>query len=130
MKPFSAEDSLCHEFAALALSSMASDYSSKVAIFENDGMDALVRGMNSVDPDVQKNSVEAISLLLQVSITAGLSASSIVKQNYFVIKLLVANSQIMSSTFIFDVMYVRYETKIEVRSQIFTTCLIANIFHT
>lgn len=60
------EDTLCHEFAALALSSMANDYTSKVVIFENDGMEALIRGISAGDPDVQKNSVEAISLLLQV----------------------------------------------------------------
>lgn len=60
------EDTLCHEFAALALSSMAADYSSKVAICDNEGMEALIRGLSENDPDVQKNSVEAIGLLLLV----------------------------------------------------------------
>ena len=46
---------------------MSNDYSSKVVIFENDGMESLIRGMSENDPDVQKNSVDAIASLLQVS---------------------------------------------------------------
>lgn len=61
------EDTLCHEFAALALSSMAADYSSKTAICENEGMEALIRCLSENDPDVQKNSAEAIGLLVLVS---------------------------------------------------------------
>jgi len=46
---------------------MSQDYSNKVAIYEHDGMEALIRGLSETDPDVQKNSVEAVGLLLQVS---------------------------------------------------------------
>ena len=62
-----AEDIVSHEFAALCLTSMAQDYSSKVTIFENDGLDAVIRCLSSMDPDVQRNAVETISLLLEVS---------------------------------------------------------------
>ena len=62
-----AEDIVSHEFAALCLTSLAQDYSSKVTIFENDGLDALIRCLSSSDPDVQKNAIETISLLLEVS---------------------------------------------------------------
>ncbi|KAF6024856.1 ARMC3 [Bugula neritina] len=59
------EDTLCHEFSAMALNNMATDYTSKVVIFNHEGMEALIRGMSESDPDVQRNSVEAISSLLQ-----------------------------------------------------------------
>ncbi|XP_067948089.1 armadillo repeat-containing protein 3-like [Watersipora subatra] len=59
------EDTLCHEFSALALSSLSHDYANKVMIYENDGMEALIRCLGASDPDVQKNSVDAISSLLQ-----------------------------------------------------------------
>ena len=55
-----------HEFAGLCLTSLATDYSSKVAIYENNGLEPLVRCLSSPDPDVQKNSIETVSLLLQV----------------------------------------------------------------
>ncbi|KAL3878968.1 hypothetical protein ACJMK2_031290 [Sinanodonta woodiana] len=58
------EEIVCHEFAALALSNLASEYSSKSAIFENHGIEPLVRCLSSPDPDVQKNSIEALALLL------------------------------------------------------------------
>ena len=61
-----AEDTVTHEFAALALASLAHDYSSKVMIDENNGMESLVRCLQSTDPDVQKNSVETINLVLDV----------------------------------------------------------------
>lgn len=63
---FITEDAVVHEFAGLCLSSLASDYTSKVAICEQDGLEPLVRCLNSHDPDVQKNSIETITLLLQV----------------------------------------------------------------
>ncbi|KAK2168768.1 hypothetical protein LSH36_14g03039 [Paralvinella palmiformis] len=59
------EDSVVHEFAALCLSALAIDFSSKVAIYEQDGLEPLIRLLGSSDPDVQKNSIETISLMLQ-----------------------------------------------------------------
>ena len=61
-----AEDSVCHEFAALSMSNMATEFSSKAAIFDHSGVEPLVRCMMSNDPDVQKNSIEALALLLMV----------------------------------------------------------------
>ena len=59
---------MTHEFAALTLSSLAHDYSSKVMIDESkDGIESLVRCLQSTDPDVQKNSIETINLVLDVS---------------------------------------------------------------
>ncbi|KAJ7393398.1 Armadillo repeat-containing protein 3 [Desmophyllum pertusum] len=59
------EDVLCHEFASLALSSMAAEFSCKVEIFEQGGLEPIIKLLSSTDCDVQKNSVEAISLLVQ-----------------------------------------------------------------
>ena len=61
------EDSVCHEFSALALSNMSTEFSSKAAIFEHQGIEPLVRCLGSHDPDVQKNGIEALALLLMVS---------------------------------------------------------------
>ena len=47
---------------------MCSDYSSKVAIYEQDGIEALIRCLYSHDPDVQKNGIESLALLMQVGI--------------------------------------------------------------
>ena len=55
-----------HEFSALGLSNMATEFSSKATIFEGGGVEALVKCLNSSDPDVQKNSVEALAQLLLV----------------------------------------------------------------
>ena len=63
---FWTEDSVVHEFAALCLSAMAVDYSTKVTINEQNGLEALIRCLSSNDPDVQKNAIETISLMLQV----------------------------------------------------------------
>ena len=63
---YDAEDSVVHEFAALCLSALAIDFSSKVAIYEQDGLEPLIRLLGSSDPDVQKNAIETISLMLQV----------------------------------------------------------------
>ena len=57
---------MVHEFAALCLCSLAQDFSSKVNIYEQDGLEPLIQCLNSHDPDVQKNAVETISLMLQV----------------------------------------------------------------
>ncbi|XP_062608563.1 armadillo repeat-containing protein 3-like isoform X1 [Saccostrea cucullata] len=58
------EDTVVHEFAGLGLSNMATEFSSKATIFESGGVDALVKCLGSSDPDVQKNSVEALAQLL------------------------------------------------------------------
>ncbi|XP_022325530.2 armadillo repeat-containing protein 3-like isoform X1 [Crassostrea virginica] len=58
------EDTVVHEFSALGLSNMATEFSSKATIFEGGGVEALVKCLNSSDPDVQKNSVEALAQLL------------------------------------------------------------------
>ena len=57
---------MVHEFAALGLSSMAAEFSSKITIFEQNGLEPLIACLSSHDPDVQKNSIETITLLLQV----------------------------------------------------------------
>ncbi|XP_030055182.1 armadillo repeat-containing protein 3 isoform X2 [Microcaecilia unicolor] len=59
------EDTVIHEYATLFLSSMAIEYTSKIQIFENGGIEPLVRLLNNSDPDVQKNCVESINLLVQ-----------------------------------------------------------------
>ncbi|XP_048777084.1 armadillo repeat-containing protein 3-like isoform X5 [Ostrea edulis] len=58
------EDTVVHEFAALGISNMATEFSSKASIFESGGVDALVKCLSSSDPDVQKNSVEALAQML------------------------------------------------------------------
>jgi hypothetical protein len=63
----SSEDTVVHEFAALCLASLAQDFSCKVSILEQDGLEPLIRCLSSVDPDVQKNAVETISLMLKVN---------------------------------------------------------------
>ncbi|XP_076446526.1 armadillo repeat-containing protein 3-like isoform X2 [Babylonia areolata] len=57
-------DLVVNEFAALAVSFMAIEYSSKVTIFDNGGIEPLVRLLPSVDPDIQKNSIEALAQLM------------------------------------------------------------------
>ncbi|XP_006815757.1 armadillo repeat-containing protein 3-like [Saccoglossus kowalevskii] len=59
------EDTLVHEFSSLCLAAMANEFTSKVQIFEHDGIEPLIRLLSDPDPDVQKNSVEAICLMLQ-----------------------------------------------------------------
>ncbi|KAL8577393.1 hypothetical protein ACOMHN_060215 [Nucella lapillus] len=56
-------DLVVNEFAALAVSFMATEFSSKVTIFDNGGVEPLVRLLTSCDPDVQKNSIEALAQL-------------------------------------------------------------------
>ena len=60
------EDTVVHEFAALCLVSLANDFSSKVAIYEQEGLEPLIRCLSSHDPDVQKNAIETIASMLQV----------------------------------------------------------------
>ncbi|KFV80605.1 Armadillo repeat-containing protein 3 [Struthio camelus australis] len=59
------EDVVIHEFATLCLAHMAAEYTSKVQIFEQGGLEPLIRLLGSPDPDVKKNSVECIYLLVQ-----------------------------------------------------------------
>ncbi|XP_025087750.1 armadillo repeat-containing protein 3-like [Pomacea canaliculata] len=54
-------DNVLYEFATLGLSFMATEYSSKVKIFECGGVEPLVRLLSASDPDVQKNSIEALA---------------------------------------------------------------------
>ncbi|CAG5127477.1 unnamed protein product, partial [Candidula unifasciata] len=58
------EDAVVHEFAALALSLLATEFTSKVAIFEAGGVEPLIKLLSSNDPDVQKNTIETIAQLV------------------------------------------------------------------
>lgn len=59
------EDVIIHEFATLCLAHMAVEYTTKVQIFEQGGLEPLISLLGSPDPDVTKNSVECIYLLVQ-----------------------------------------------------------------
>ncbi|NXJ37002.1 ARMC3 protein, partial [Ciconia maguari] len=59
------EDVVIHEFATLCLAHMAVEYTTKVQIFEQGGLEPLIRLLGSPDPDVKKNSVECLYLLVQ-----------------------------------------------------------------
>ncbi|NXW89752.1 ARMC3 protein, partial [Alopecoenas beccarii] len=59
------EDVVIHEFATLCLAHMAVEYTTKVQLFQQGGLEPLIRLLGSPDPDVQKNSVECIYLLVQ-----------------------------------------------------------------
>ncbi|XP_019353280.1 armadillo repeat-containing protein 3 isoform X5 [Alligator mississippiensis] len=59
------EDVIIHEFASLCLAHMAVEYTSKVQIFEQGGLEPLIRLLSSPDPDVKKNSAECIYHLVQ-----------------------------------------------------------------
>ncbi|XP_053820896.1 armadillo repeat-containing protein 3 isoform X2 [Vidua chalybeata] len=59
------EDVVIHEFATLCLAHMAVEYTTKVKIFEQGGLEPLIRLLGSPDPDVKKNSLECIYLLVQ-----------------------------------------------------------------
>ncbi|KFP55747.1 Armadillo repeat-containing protein 3, partial [Cariama cristata] len=59
------EDVVIHEFATLCLAHMAVEYTTKVQILEQGGLEPLIRLLGSPDPDVKKNSVECIYLLVQ-----------------------------------------------------------------
>ncbi|XP_071087900.1 armadillo repeat-containing protein 3-like isoform X1 [Haliotis cracherodii] len=58
------EDTVVHEFSTLALSYLATEFSTKVSIFENNGIEPLVKCLSSTDPDVQKNAIEALAQML------------------------------------------------------------------
>ena len=55
------------EYAALCLVSLAKYYSCKRQICEHKGLELLIRSLSSPDPDVQKNCIEVITLILEVS---------------------------------------------------------------
>ncbi|KAI0234081.1 Armadillo repeat-containing protein 3 [Lamellibrachia satsuma] len=59
------EDVVVHEYATYCLSHLANDFTSKIAIYEQGTLEALIRLLSSTDPDVQKNSIETITLMLQ-----------------------------------------------------------------
>ncbi|XP_060104356.1 armadillo repeat-containing protein 3 isoform X1 [Heteronotia binoei] len=59
------EDVVIHEFASLCLAHMAVEYNSKVQIFEQGGLEPLIRLLSSPDPDVKKNSIECIYSMVQ-----------------------------------------------------------------
>nr|XP_021140980.1 armadillo repeat-containing protein 3 isoform X1 [Columba livia]XP_021140981.1 armadillo repeat-containing protein 3 isoform X1 [Columba livia]XP_021140982.1 armadillo repeat-containing protein 3 isoform X2 [Columba livia]XP_021140983.1 armadillo repeat-containing protein 3 isoform X1 [Columba livia] len=59
------EDVVIHEFATLCLAHMAVEHTTKLHIFKQGGLEPLIRLLGSPDPDVQKNSVECIYLLVQ-----------------------------------------------------------------
>ncbi|NWR71858.1 ARMC3 protein, partial [Centropus unirufus] len=61
----SEEDVIIHEFAAMYLAHMAVEYTTKVQIFEQGGLEPLIRLLDSPDPDVKKNAIECIYLLVQ-----------------------------------------------------------------
>jgi len=56
-----------HEFAFLCLSSLAVDFTAKITIAEKGGLPLLVNSLSSSDPDIQRNSVETLALVLQVT---------------------------------------------------------------
>lgn len=60
------EEVVIHEFASLCLANMSAEYTSKVQIFEQGGLEPLIRLLSSPDPDVKKNSIECIYNLVQV----------------------------------------------------------------
>ncbi|XP_074049090.1 armadillo repeat-containing protein 3 isoform X2 [Macrotis lagotis] len=59
------EEVVTHEFASLCLANMSVEYTSKVQIFEDGGLEPLIRLLGSPDPDVKKNSIECIYNLVQ-----------------------------------------------------------------
>ncbi|KAB0350347.1 hypothetical protein FD754_015204 [Muntiacus muntjak] len=59
------EEVVIHEFASLCLANMSVEYTSKLQIFEQGGLEPLIRLLSSPDPDVKKNSIECIYNLVQ-----------------------------------------------------------------
>ncbi|XP_037693768.1 armadillo repeat-containing protein 3 isoform X2 [Choloepus didactylus] len=59
------EEVVIHEFASLCLANMSAEYTSKVQIFAQGGLEPLIRLLGSSDPDVKKNSIECIYNLAQ-----------------------------------------------------------------
>lgn len=65
---FIVDNEIVQEYAALSLSSLAADFTAKIAITLNGGLTQLVKCLGSDDPDVVKNSIETIALTIQVAI--------------------------------------------------------------
>ncbi|XP_074214189.1 armadillo repeat-containing protein 3 isoform X2 [Camelus bactrianus] len=59
------EEVVTHEFASLCLANMSVEYMGKVQIFEQGGLEPLIRLLTSPDPDVKKNSIECIYNMVQ-----------------------------------------------------------------
>jgi len=55
-----------HEFAFFCLSSLAVDFTAKITVAEKGGLPLLVKGLSSKDPDIQRNCIETLALVLQV----------------------------------------------------------------
>jgi len=71
------EETVVNEYAALTMLSLASYYSCKRTIFENKGIEALIRCLGSSDADVQKNSIDTLAILVQVCLQSpGVSDTS------------------------------------------------------
>jgi len=68
-----------HEFAFLCLSSLAVDFTAKITIADKGGLPLLVRNLSSPDPDIQKNCIETLTLMLLVSHFASYFISFIFK---------------------------------------------------
>ena len=62
----SSEEVVVHEYATYCLMHLSNDFTSKIAIYEQGTLESLIRLLNSTDPDVQKNSIDTIALMLQV----------------------------------------------------------------
>ncbi|XP_041095860.1 armadillo repeat-containing protein 3-like [Polyodon spathula] len=60
-----AKDTLIHEYASLCLAYLSVEYTSKVQIFELNGLDTLISLLSSPDPDVKKNSLKCIYQFVQ-----------------------------------------------------------------
>ncbi|EDV23819.1 uncharacterized protein TRIADDRAFT_57401 [Trichoplax adhaerens] len=59
------EELICHDHASLALCHLAADFTSKLEIFEKNGLQPLIKLLTSIDSDVQKNAAEAICYMVQ-----------------------------------------------------------------
>lgn len=66
LSPFQV-DAVIHEFATLCLSSLSVDFVCKAEIFNKEGLPPLIKLLSSSDPDVQKNSLETIYNLVEVT---------------------------------------------------------------
>lgn len=56
---------MVHEYAALCLSNMAKSFSGICQIREHNGLEGLVRCLNSSDQDVKNNALEVVALMLE-----------------------------------------------------------------
>jgi hypothetical protein len=63
-----AESDAVLEHGTLCLATLAQDFTNKILICQHAGLEQLVKCMNSHDPDIVKSAIEAIALVLQVSL--------------------------------------------------------------